>query len=363
MSSASRHFDALTGLRGIAAWLVVLYHTRLALTEIMAPAVIAVFAKGYLAVDLFFMLSGFVIWYNYAERLASGDGSATRTFLWRRFTRVWPLHAVMLATYIAFVAVLQVTGRSTVGYPLRELPMHLLLVHNWGFTDQLAWNHPAWSISAEFAAYLLFPLIVLARPQRLKLGGLLLLALGLLLALHAKFALAGHTVVGAEIPRMGLWRCLMGFSLGVVLCLLWLQLRYRKYAAPFAVIACAAILTVGLGLRLPETLFAPAALFAGLLALALGKGLVVRLLSSRPLLHLGKISYSTYLGHYLLWTVWKIACVDDKIQVSWVSLTGFLGTVFAVSIVLYHWVEQPAQRWLNAHPPRWASATRAISAQ
>jgi peptidoglycan/LPS O-acetylase OafA/YrhL len=67
-----RHLDALTGLRGIAAWLVVLYHIRLSLVSILPPGVIAVLARGYLAVDLFFVLSGFVMWYNYAAPLASG---------------------------------------------------------------------------------------------------------------------------------------------------------------------------------------------------------------------------------------------------------------------------------------------------
>jgi peptidoglycan/LPS O-acetylase OafA/YrhL len=62
------HLDALTGIRGIAAWLVVLYHIRMSLLGIMPIPVLKVLAKGYLAVDLFFILSGFVLWYNYAPR-------------------------------------------------------------------------------------------------------------------------------------------------------------------------------------------------------------------------------------------------------------------------------------------------------
>lgn len=363
MNGGGRQFEALTGIRGVAAWLVVLYHTRLALIEIVPQEVIGVIARGYLAVDLFFMLSGFVIYYNYADRLQSGGLPQARQYLWRRFARVWPLHAFILSAYLGFVAVLVAAGRDIAGYPLRELPMHLLLVQNWGFTERLAWNHPAWSISAELAAYLVFPLLALAGWHRLKVPGLLLLAATVIAALHLKFVAAGHDLLGAEIPQMGLWRCLCGFTLGTVLCLVWQQWRECSGAAIVASAACGLLIAAGIAFDLPETALVPTVFFSGLLALVLGKGVLVRLLGSRPLLYLGEISYSTYLGHYLLWAIWKIAFVDESIQVSWASLGGFLLTVLGTSVALHRWIERPAQRWLNAHPPRWAVAPRTIAAQ
>lgn len=364
MSGKSGHLDALTGIRGLAAWFVVIYHTRKALTEIWPAEAIAVFAKGYLAVDLFFMLSGFVIWYNYADRLRDGGRAETGQFLWRRFTRIWPLHGFMLAIYLAFFAVLVVTGRDTSWYPLSHVPLHLFLVQNWGFTQNLTWNHPAWSISAEMAAYLLFPVVVAAlRWDRLSPRSLLAVAGLLLCGLHLAFRFAGYSILGEDIPKMGLWRCLFAFALGNVLCLLWQHWRELPGIATAAALVCGAIAVTGFALALPETIFALAAFLAGLLALACGKGWLVRLLSSRPLLYLGEISYSTYLGHYLLWQVWKIAFVDDSIQVSWPSLIGYVVTVFVASVVLYHYVEKPAQRWLNARPPRWARRPAAVPAK
>lgn len=363
MSGKSSHLDALTGIRGIAAWLVVLYHIRLSLTALLPGEVIAVLAKGYLAVDLFFMLSGFVIWYNYADRLHAGGGADVRLFLWRRFARVWPLHAVIFAAFVAFVGLLLATGRAAPGYPLAELPLHLLLVQNWGLTEALSWNHPAWSISTEFAAYLLFPLIVLLRWDRLSPPALLLLAGGLLAALHLLFTLTGHRVLGDAIPQLGLWRCLAGFALGNVLCLLWLHWRARRGLDLLAGLAAFAITGAGLALHWPETAFAPAAFFAGLLALALGQGALVRLLGGRLLTYLGEISYSTYLAHFLLWIVWKLLFVDASLQLGWVGFAGFLGLVLVASVALYHGVEKPAQRWLNARPPRWASRPAAVPAE
>jgi peptidoglycan/LPS O-acetylase OafA/YrhL len=348
------HLDALTGIRGIAAWLVVLYHIRLSLADILPAPVIAAMAKGYLAVDLFFILSGFVLWYNYADRLRARGLSEAGVFLWRRIARIWPLHAVILALFVAFALVLAATGRSTSGYPFAELPLHLLLAQNWGLTPELSWNHPAWSISTEMAAYLLFPLMVLAAPwDRLRPAALLALALALLGAIHLLFAANGHAALGEDIVRLGLWRCLLEFSLGNVLCLLWLRWRGRPPAARWAAVAGAAALAAGWLFSLPETAFVPGAFAAALMALALGRGSLVKLLGSPLPRYLGEISYSTYLAHYLLFIVFKLAFVDASLEIGWTGFAGFLAMVLAASIGFYHLVEKPAQRKLNRHRPRW----------
>ncbi len=363
-AASPRHLDALTGIRGIAAWGVVLYHIRLSLTAILPPEAIALFAKGYLAVDLFFILSGFVIWYNYAARIGEGGWGETRLFLWRRFARVWPLHGAILAAFVAFVAVLVATGRDASGYPLAELPLHLLLVQNWGLTPDLTWNHPAWSISTEFAAYLLFPVLVLAaRWERVPSWALVALA-GLLAGLlHALFAVRGHDGLGDDIPGMGLWRCLAGFALGCLMCQLWQRWAGRPHAAFLALLAGIAIALAGWGLALPETAWVPALFFALLLALALGRGPLVSLLGGRVLTWLGEVSYSTYLAHFFLFILWKIAFVDASLQLGWASLAGYLALVLAASAGLYYGLEKPAQRWLNRHPPGWAVRPAALPAE
>jgi peptidoglycan/LPS O-acetylase OafA/YrhL len=107
----------------------------------------------------------------------------------------------------------------------------------------------------------------------------------------------------------------------------------------------------------------PAAFFAGLLALALGRGGVVRLLGGKALTYLGEISYSTYLGHYGLFILFKLAFVDASLQLGWGGLAGYLALVMAMSVALYHGLEKPAQRWLNRHPPRWAERTAVLPAE
>lgn len=360
----ARHLDALTGIRGVAAWLVVLYHIRLSLTAILPGWTIAAMGKGYLAVDLFFMLSGFVIWYNYAQRIAQGGAGEVRQFLWRRFARVWPLHGAILAGFMGLALLLALTGRSTAGYPWGELPLHVLLLQNWGFTTDLTWNHPAWSISTELAAYLVFPALV-ALGQRVPLGpkALSLAAAALALAVHALFATRGHGQLGADIPHLGLWRCLIEFAMGCLLCRLWQAWWGRPRAALLGWCAFAGWGLTAAALTLPETALVPPLFFTGLLALALDRGPVTRLFGTRPVLYLGEISYSTYLAHFGLFILFKLAFVDASLQLGWRGLAGFLALVFVTSAALYHGLEKAAQRWLNRHPPRRRVAPESIPAE
>lgn len=340
---------ALTSARGIAAWFVVFYHIRSAAAPTLGRELVGIFAYGYLAVDFFFMLSGFVIWLNYADRLRAQGLAGVPTFLRRRLARVYPLHFVMLCAALLFVAVNWMTGRGVPeGYPLAELPYHLLLIQNWGFTEYLSWNDPAWSISCELAAYLAFPLLVMVVDWR-KLSTILLLAIAaaLILILHGAMAAVGETRLGADIPRFGLLRCLTQFAIGSILCALWLRWRERPLAAGLtsALAGAAAFLLFLYGFS--ETFLIPVAFGGLLLALALTAEHPLNPLRSKLIHYLGQISYATYLVHFLLFVAFKLAFVSDAHDIGPGLLVAFLGLTLIASVGLYHLVERPAQRWLN----------------
>ncbi|WP_097062141.1 acyltransferase family protein [Sphingomonas guangdongensis] len=334
---------SLTGARGVAAWLVVLFHIRLALPELPHRAK-AVIAHGYLAVDFFFLLSGFVIWLAWDGRLREGGWAAVPAFLQKRIARIWPLHAVILAGAAALVAGLAMTGRHDPrAFPVEEFPLHLLLLQNWGWTAALSWNHPAWSISVEWAAYLLFPLLVHAIDWRTLPSAVIVAAVGaLFLLLASVFAAAGATSLGADVPRLGLVRCLVEFSAGGAIGALWWRWRDRPGLAIGMAVIAAALLTS----PLPEPLRVPPALAALLLGLALA-GDARNPLGWRPLHYLGEVSYATYLSHYLLWFAWKLAFVTNPRAVPAAVIASYLLAVLASSVALYHLVERPAQRLVN----------------
>jgi peptidoglycan/LPS O-acetylase OafA/YrhL len=327
---------ALTSIRGIAAWLVVLYHIRGGIAGLPGAAE-AVFAKGYLAVDLFFLLSGFVIWLTWHDRLR--DAAAIPRFLQKRIARIWPLHAAMLAAAVALALLLRATGRNDPAFPFAELPLHLLLVQNWGFTDALRWNDPAWSISCELAAYLLVPLLVLAIDwRRLPSVALITVAAATLLILHA--AMHGAATLGEDIPRYGLVRCLAEFATGTMLAALFLRRPRPIWPAATAALAAAAW-----SLGTPETLAAPATFAALLLLLALTSGRRSHPLEGRVLHWLGEISYATYLSHFLLWKAFKLPLASPTLSPPLVA--AYLLLVLIVSAGLYHGLERPAQRRIN----------------
>jgi len=348
--SAKPDLTALTSLRGIAAWYVVLYHIRLTTADILPPAALEIFAKGYLAVDFFFLLSGFVIWLSYRDRISENGLSAIPTFLARRFARIYPLHFVILCGAIAFALLLTATGRANPeDFPLQELPFHLLLIQNWGFTSELSWNDPAWSISTEAAAYLLFPLIVLAVDWRALPTSILLALIGLLsLALHGFFVAMDAPTLGSNIPQTGLVRCLLLFTIGTILCALWLRWRDRPMKpALFAIAVTVMVGGLALADMAAETIAVPLAFSGLLLAAALTATMPRNPLSAAPLHYLGEISYATYLAHFLLFVLFKILFVDDSGQIGWAGLVGFLALTLVVSAALYQAIERPAQRILN----------------
>ena len=334
---------ALTGVRGIAAWFVVFYHIRLSIAGLPLP-VRDVFAKGYLAVDFFFLLSGFVIWLTWSDRIRTGGVASIPSFLQKRIARIWPLHLATLGGAVALALLLRATGRSDPQFVFPELPLHILLLQNWGFTHHLAWNDPAWSISAELGAYLLFPVLVLAVDwRRLPTLVLLILAGGLLVGLHLAM---NAPSLGTDIPRYGLLRCLVEFTTGSIVCALWL--RWRGALRTPLWVALAAMLAAGSWIAgAPETLVVPAlfALVLQLLALTAGKpGNPFELGWTH---YLGEISYATYLSHFILWKAFKLVFVSDVTAVSPTYVAVYLGLVLLASIALYHLVERPAQRWLN----------------
>ena len=214
-------FLALDSWRGIAALFVALYHLNAYGHFYGLPIV----RNSFLFVDFFFVLSGFIISYSYCDRLTRL--SAVVSFMIKRFGRVWPLHAVMLAVFVAF-PILEWSGcyfTKLCGTDWPFNPEHdnlgtffsnLLLVHSLGLHDSLTWNWPSWSISTEFWTYALFALVAATlRASLVPVALWLVVACTLLLMLLAP----GHMDVTYD---FGYFRCVRGFFIGF--------LTFRLYA-------------------------------------------------------------------------------------------------------------------------------------
>lgn len=298
-----RHFIALDSWRGIAAVMVTFHHftTR----SMLSQSTLVVFA--WLFVDFFFVLSGFVIAANYRERLA--QGFAPDKFLLLRLGRLYPLHFVMLAAFVATELLLYlVSGAMSVGSgrayftgptSVPGIFTTLVLIQGLGFKDGTAWNGVAWSISTELWAYAVFALLAsrFANTLNLAMGAVMMVALAVIIA--------GGLGPQAE-PFVNFARCLYGFGAGVLLHAAYTRLNRDGRALTIgeggftALEAAAAGLAIGFVLSagaLPSHALAPLAFGPAVLVYAFDRGRISRVLQAPLFQLLGTLSYSIYMIH------------------------------------------------------------------
>lgn len=305
---AAGEIRALTGLRGIAAMLVAAYHFY----PVESPLLSRTVGRFYLWVDLFFVLSGFVMALNYGRMFRNGfSGEAFGEFLLRRLARIYPLYLAVLVLQVALTLGLygdfhhvRAWGAAVLDHPVPALLANLFLVQSWGFAASA--TQQAWSISTEWGAYFAFPLLAGValfggrRPVFLAaLAAMLLLALVPILDARDGAVHSG-AMDAYDGTRMGpLLRCLGGFTLGVVT---WRVGQWRRVAtlaggdwAGALVLALVVVLFVA---GAPD--LAICAVFPLLvLCQSVNEGWTARLFANAVVYRLGVLSYSIYLLHAL----------------------------------------------------------------
>ena len=299
-SKPQHRYVVLDSLRGVCACMVVLMHFgsdshfyRLTLLH-----------NGFLFVDFFFVLSGFVIATSYGSKLAGGF--PIKTFMGLRFARIYPLHFFMLMIFLAFELAYALHGAVPgtrvpfVGnYSPESLIAELFLVQTFVGPDAVPWNGLSWSIAVEFWTYLLFALVA-------RFANRLLVPLCLLTMIVAPLYLAVLTDRNIYVLHDGaLVRCLFGFSAGVLGWKLAPRVQALQFSAWIdslieigAVLLCAVTVSEAGAGRL--SLATPCVFLIAVLVFSRQRGLVSKMLQLRPFVLLGTLSYSIYLTHIFL---------------------------------------------------------------
>jgi peptidoglycan/LPS O-acetylase OafA/YrhL len=367
----SGEIKALTGFRIVAAVWVVLFHFRpllLAAAPQLSEALAPVLNCGAQGVDLFFILSGFVLTWNHLDRMGwSWSARATLHFLWLRLARVWPVYLVTLhlaALWIIFtlnvghVPSPDVDQLSAINY-VRQI----LLVQLWfqPYFDGSSWDGPAWSISAEWLAYLLFGLLVvvifrMALVTRVR--GLMCLSVAASLPPVLLLLATGEFYT----PWSWLPRIVMQFIAGALAGAAVRRLRptesARRGAGYLSVLLSVAIIALLYlldahpltGVRdsggFVDVLFVPL-----VVTLAIGMGTLPRVLSTRTLVFGGQISFSLYMVHELVHTAWDWVLAQFALTMpgymAKLVVVGLLAIAVGLAILLFHYVEEPARRWMR----------------
>jgi peptidoglycan/LPS O-acetylase OafA/YrhL len=367
----SGEIKALTGLRIIAALWVVLFHFR-PLLRAAAPdfsdALAPVLNCGAQGVDLFFILSGFVLTWNYLDRMGwSWSTRGTLHFLWLRLARVWPVYLVTLhlaAVWVIFTLhVGHVPSEDVSRLTAVSYVRQLLLVQLWfqPFFDGSSWDGPAWSISAEWLAYLLFGLLVLVifrMAHATRARNLIWLAFGASLPPVVLLLASGQFYT----PWSWLPRIVMQFTAGALVAAAVIRLqptdRARRGAGYLSVLLIAAMVGLLYLLHahpvpgvidsggLVDVLFVPL-----VMTLAMGVGSLPGLLSTRVMVYGGQISFCLYMVHELVHTAWTWAAEQFQLTLQGfggkLAVIGLVAIAAVIAIVLFHLVEEPARRWMR----------------
>jgi peptidoglycan/LPS O-acetylase OafA/YrhL len=366
------YLTTLTPLRGLAALMVAIYHFEEVCAKFIPEGSTMFVRKGYLMVDLFFVLSGFIMLYVYGhtfERNMSKAGFIN--FLAARFARIYPLH---LFTLLLLVGVFYISGAQPdlINDPA-AIPTHLLLLHSFGIHQIFTWNVPSWSISAEWWAYMVFPVLVvlLNRYRVATRTGMVLFTVLAYLAIVYWLPRTNLFMPDAPAPQnldvtynYGFLRGLAGFLVGMIIYELYTQEQVRKFfGRDVTALLIAGVTALLLHLGVNDLFYIP--LFAGLvLCLASNTGRVKNIFNNRPLQFLGDISYSVYLVHGLLlfWVGVPILIMAGYTYQGPGSLTIPLGAGIlycllyvlisvGLSTLTYYFIEKPCRKWINR---KWA---------
>ena len=368
ISDTKPHFNILDGLRGAAALMVVWYHVFEGFAFAQGGA-ITTFNHGYLAVDFFFMLSGFVISYAYDDRWSKG--LTIGNFFKRRLIRLHPM--VLMGAIIGTLSFLlggnlRWDGQTTsLGWVMLAMFMGMCLIPAYpgagydvrGNGEMYSLNGPTWSLFFEYIGNIAYALII----RKLSGRGLAILTalLGIVLGWFAVTDVSGYGMIGVgwtldTINFLGgLVRMLFPFTMGMLLArnfraikvkgIFWIAIAalFALFSVPY-IPACGEICLNGAFEFLCILVFFPTIIWLG------ASGATTHKFSTGTCNFLGAISYPLYVVHYpvmYLFYQWLIKNEVYTLGESWPMVLCVMGTsVFLAWITLKFW-ETPVRKWLE----------------
>jgi peptidoglycan/LPS O-acetylase OafA/YrhL len=368
---------ALTGARFVAAAIVVLYHTALFWRKGLVSAPVAtgplpglseilyaLLDSGFAMVGLFFVLSGFVLAYNYLS-----DNTGIRGGVWNfwmaRVARVYPMY--LIAFLLAALPFWWDYRRPDFWFVSKSAAYALTLTQAWHPSYALRWNAPGWSLSNEAFFYATFPLFgaVLTRlkcPQLLAISFVLWL-LGSAVPLCAfgawnagllstpQYGEGWLTAVLCN-PLLRLPDFLIGVAVGKIFLLrqsskLWLMPPCVPLLAGLAALVAVARLPTSLG---QTTLLA--VVWATLLysIASAPQSATARILGGRPMVLLGEASYAMYLLHLPIWFLadhYLPVPSPEQTERCWIYIIVYFCVLVGISLLAHRLVEEPARRLIR----------------
>lgn len=380
----NKYLTNLTPLRGIAALLTVVYHVDIVLSIFFGGPLVGgkktfLLSHMYVMVDFFFVLSGFILCYVYAQNFKdSVDGNSFKKFTIARFARVYPLHLFSLLLTALFLFLLHQWGAEVspvfdAENSIYSFITNLFLLQSMNLHKWFTFTHASWSISTEWWMYMLFPFLVAPFMKLSKVGRLVIFA----------FCIAGYLLIGymlvslVTVPdslsflrpngpqpfnlnvayQFGFFRCSFGFVIGMMMYFgykeNWAkQLFTSGYTFLFLVLGVMLCLHFGVP-DIFTVLFFPFIL----LSAAYGNKNMNAILATKPLQKLGDWSFSIYLIHqpflyqgavfFANPNKTRITVPKLNIFTSWLICLIFIVFILFISYLSYSFIELPVRNLIN----------------
>lgn len=380
MQRATQYISNLTPLRGIAAIMIVVFHFEEILARFVKPENSMLIRKCYLMVDLFFIMSGFVMLHVYGKSFSWTLKSIDFfKFIRARFARLYPLHLFTLLLAIALFY-----GSHGPANPINNpaaIPTHLLLLQSFGIHSIFTWNVPSWSISAEWWCYMLFPILVMMLSKNSKsIYLLILLSATIYFSILYLLPRVNPFMPAVAVPHnldvtydYGFLRGLAGFIAGMITYTLYQQQKIIQIFSKDAVgFICIGLTLIALHFGVNDIIYIPLFMLL-VLGIAANSGIIHKIFLIRPLQYVGDISYSIYLMHGLLIFIIAAPLLQNMGYVYkgpgslslpfWTGLgicSLFLLVVIGVSSITYFLIEKPCRSWINGKNKKKAAEFNTI---
>jgi peptidoglycan/LPS O-acetylase OafA/YrhL len=367
----------LTPIRGIAAILVVIFHFEIVLVLFLPRETSRFFSKCYLMVDLFFIMSGFIIYHVYGEFFKHHIRKASfNKYVRARLARVYPLHIFTLILMIILVVPQHFKWDEF--FNLNAIPTHVLMLQSFGLHSIYTWNVPAWSISAEFAAYIIFPVFAFLLTRFKNSSSVFFSSLIVLIYCLLAFKLSkSNGTTGLynldQTYDYGYLRGIAGFLAGGMIYQLYIKKIFYFLRTDAMLIILFALLFACLHFGVTDLAFIPVFLLL-VLSAAYNTGRVKKLFSNRFLQWLGDISYSVYLMQFPLMIL--VIVLLPHFGINWTGVYSlhlpywqaavccliFLIILIGLSALTYKYIERPFRKFINSKTRllTWSPYDRAV---
>ena len=358
-----QHIFQLTGLRFFLAFAIFLLHLYLFFLSPLFPEVKFFhnwMLRGHLGVDIFFVLSGFVIAYSYFDQFQEKQ-LVYPAYLLRRFARIYPVH--LFTTIIVFVAYLAQFGSEyesaadymngvpadAVDFSLVELFKSMLLIQSWGLPMIASWNLASWSVSCEWLVYILFPLYAGALQS---LDGKTKTTISIIALLYLVEIIAAFLSIKYQgLSAIGIIRVIPSFAIGILIC----RLSLHRHAASRKISHFWVLSALAVILLQPWHLLAVLILpfFMWFIYAIATKQINMSWLEHPWLIYGGKTSFSLYLCHTAVMMVFSAIAnphdfIDASLYEKCALIISYVLSSIALTVLTYHLIEAPMFRKISA---------------